>query len=222
MVIYAADITSTSQDAVTKVTNGFQDLIGRTYTQLKLLGGVTYSEQQIASTANPDSGLFDAEAMTKLSAQAEEVLFLVIRKEALGEQVTVKTIVDSFTARPYGWDFASIEVLIASLVGTSKVTLTVDGNVLKGPELSLFARIDMDDPSKLEVYRRHLKKREQAERRILEALRQDQSAERGAAFLASALHDVRMTRHARLKISPGRRPTGLDRRCRRGRPKSWM
>jgi hypothetical protein len=39
----------------------------------------------------------------------------------------------------------------------------------------------MDDPSKLEVYMRHLKKREQAERRIIEALHQDQSADSGAA-----------------------------------------
>ena len=43
------------------MTDGFQDLISRTYTQLKLLGGVTYSEQQVAGAANPDSGLFDAE-----------------------------------------------------------------------------------------------------------------------------------------------------------------
>ena len=80
LVINAADITSTSQDAVTRVTDGFQDLISRTYTQLKLLGGVTYSEQQVASAANPDSGLFDADTVSKLSAPAEEVLSFVIRK----------------------------------------------------------------------------------------------------------------------------------------------
>ena len=36
-------------------------------------------------------------------------------RRQLGEQVTVKTIVDSFQAKPYGWDLASIEVLIAFL-----------------------------------------------------------------------------------------------------------
>jgi hypothetical protein len=68
------------------------------------------------------------------------VLSFVLRKEALGEQVTVKTIVDSFTAKPYGWDLASIEVLIAYLIGTSKVTLTVDGNVLKRSEVATALR----------------------------------------------------------------------------------
>ncbi len=64
------------------MTDGFQDLISRTYTQLKLLGGVTYSEQQVARAANPDSGLFDADTVSKLSAPAEEVLSFVIRKES--------------------------------------------------------------------------------------------------------------------------------------------
>jgi hypothetical protein len=140
LVINATDITSSSHDAVTRVTDGFQDLISRTYTQLKLLGGVTYSEQQIASAANPDAGLFDADTLSKLSAPAEEVLSFVIRKETLGEQVTIKSIVDSFQAKPYGWDLVSIEVLIAFLVGTSKVTLTVDGNVLKRSEVATTLR----------------------------------------------------------------------------------
>ncbi|UQS27809.1 BREX system P-loop protein BrxC [Amycolatopsis thermalba] len=140
LVINAADITSNSQDALVRVTDGFQDLISRTYTQLKLLGGTTYSEQQVASAVKPDSGLFDAETASKLYAPAEEVLSFVLRKETLGEQVTMKTIVDSFTTKPYGWDLASIEVLVAYLIGTSKVTLTVDGNVLKRSEVATVLR----------------------------------------------------------------------------------
>jgi hypothetical protein len=146
LVINAADITSTSQDAVTRVTDGFQDLISRTYTQLKLLGGITHSEQQIASAANPDNGLFDADTVSKLSAPAEEVLSLVIRKDNLGEQVTVKTIVDTFQTKPYGWDLPSIEVLIAFLVGSSKATLTVDGNVLKRSEAAATLRNTQRQP----------------------------------------------------------------------------
>ncbi|MEV0466516.1 BREX system P-loop protein BrxC [Nocardia tengchongensis] len=138
LVINAADVTPGSQDALVRVTDGFQDLISRTYTQLKLLSGKTYSEQQIAGAANPEGGLFDAVEL--LYEPAEEVLSFVLRKETLGEQVTVKTIVGSFTTKPYGWDLASIEVLIGYLVGTSKVTLTVDGNVLKRSEVATALR----------------------------------------------------------------------------------
>ena len=64
----------------------------------------------------------------------------------LGEQVTVKTIVDSFQTKPYGWDLPSIEVLIAFLVGSSKVTLTVDGNVLKRSEVATTLRNTQKHP----------------------------------------------------------------------------
>lgn len=136
LVINAADVTSSSQDAVIRVTDGFQDLISRTYTQLNLLGGVAYSEQQVAGAANPEDGLFDAAQWTKLSIASDEVFSFIMRKDALGEQVSVKTIVDAFQAKPYGWDLASIEVVVASLVGGSKVTITVDGNVLKRSEIA--------------------------------------------------------------------------------------
>lgn len=140
LIINAADVPANSQDALARVTDGFQDLVNRTYTQLKLLGGVTYSEQQVAGAANPDSGLFDQEAWTKLSGPGEEVLSFILRKQALGEQVTVKTIVDTFQTKPYGWDLASIEVFVAYLIGASKVTLTVDGNVLKRSEVAAALR----------------------------------------------------------------------------------
>ncbi len=140
LIINAADISSNSQDALGRVTEGFQDLISRTYTQLKLLDGHTYSEQQVAGAANPDSGLFDPTAFSKLATPGEEVLSFLVRKQGLGEQVTVKTIVDAFQTKPYGWDLGSIEVLVAYLIGASKVTLTVDGNTLKRSEVAAALR----------------------------------------------------------------------------------
>lgn len=140
LIINAADVASTAQDGLERVTGGFQELISRTYTQLKLLGGVTYTEQQVAGAADPEGGLFDADAIVKLDPPAEEVMSFIIRKEGLGEQVTMKTIVDTFQAKPYGWDLASIEVIVASLIGVSKVTLTMDGNVLKRSEVAAALR----------------------------------------------------------------------------------
>ena len=137
LVINAANVTSGSQDALARVTDGFHDLIARTYTQLSLLGGTSYNEQQVAGFANPDqSGLIDDSSLSKLAAPGDEVLSHVLRRDRLGEQVTVKSIVDTFQAKPYGWDLASIEVVIAWLVGASKIILTVDANVLKRSEVA--------------------------------------------------------------------------------------
>ncbi|KOT97329.1 ATP-binding protein [Streptomyces sp. NRRL F-4711] len=141
LVINAADVTSAAQDAIARVTDGFQDLVSRTYTQLSLLSGSTYSEQQIGMFANPDqSGMFDDPSLSKLAIPGDEVLSFVLQRDRLGEQVTVRTIVNAFQAKPYGWDLASIEVVIAWLVGTSKLTITVDGNALKRTEVATVLR----------------------------------------------------------------------------------
>ncbi|MCF3139114.1 BREX system P-loop protein BrxC [Paenarthrobacter sp. AR 02] len=141
LVINAAGVTSSSQDAIARVTDGFQDLISRTYTQLSLLGGVAYSEQQVATFADPNqSGMFDDSSLSMLAVPGDEVLSFLLQRDRLGEQVTVKTIVDAFQAKPYGWDLASIEVVIAWLVGNSKITVTIDGNVLKRTEVAAVLR----------------------------------------------------------------------------------
>ena len=141
LVINAADLTSAAQDPVTRVTEGFQDLVSRTYTQIGLLGGSSYSEQQVAAYANPDqSGMFDDPTLSTLAVPGDEVLSFVLQRDKLGEQVTVKAIVDAFQAKPYGWDLASIEVVVAWLSGTSKITLTVDGNALKRTEVASVLR----------------------------------------------------------------------------------
>ncbi|MCB0880326.1 MAG: BREX system P-loop protein BrxC, partial [Thermoleophilia bacterium] len=136
LVVNAADVPASSSDALGRITEGFQELVGRTYTLLKQLGGVAYSEQQVAGAADPESGLFDANAWSKLHEPAEEVLSAIIRKDTLGEQVTMKSLVDTFQAKPYGWDLPAIEVVVASLAGRSKVTLTMDGNSLKRSEIA--------------------------------------------------------------------------------------
>lgn len=147
LVINAADVASSSQDPLARVTDGFQDLIARTYTQLGLLGGATYSEQQVAGAANPDQGgMFDAAALSKLAVPGGEVLSHVLRRDRLGEQVTVKALVNTFGAKPYGWDLASIEVVIAYLVGSAKVMLSVDGNTLKRSEVPAILRNTQKHP----------------------------------------------------------------------------
>ena len=140
LVINASDVPSTSTDALGRVTEGFQELVSRTYTQLKLLDGISYSEQQVADAADPDSGLFDDTSLSKIEQPANEVLSAIVRRESQGEQVTMKSIVDAFQTKPYGWDLASIEVIVAWLAGTSKITITLDGNILKRSEVGAALR----------------------------------------------------------------------------------
>jgi hypothetical protein len=140
LIINAADIPSASLDAVTRVTDGFQELVTRTYTSLSLLGGMRYSESQIAGAANPEGGMFDADGLSAFTTPGMEILNWVTLRTNQGEQVTVKKITDAFQSKSYGWDLASIEVIIAWLVGSSKLALTLDSNSVKRSEIAMVLR----------------------------------------------------------------------------------
>ncbi|MDC4232439.1 BREX system P-loop protein BrxC [Actinomyces sp. B33] len=131
MIINGSEVTSTSTDALSHVTDGFQELIGRTYSQLALLGGRTYSETRVVDVAHGDEGLIEESTVSALKSAAAEVEAWVLSLSRTGEQVTIKKIVDHFDSKPYGWDLGSIEVVVASLVRESKVVLSIDANPIR-------------------------------------------------------------------------------------------
>src|SRR5690606_31202932 len=128
LIINAAEVTSSSQDALSRVTDGFQELVSRTYTSLGLLGGKVYPEQQVASAVQNDNGLFDEVTLSALNSPGTEIESWIITQTDLGEQVTIKKIVNCFETKPYGWDLGSIEVVLGWLVGNGRVALSVDSN----------------------------------------------------------------------------------------------
>ena len=137
LIVNAGLVESSSQDAVARVTEGFQFLVGYTYHQLGTLGGFTYSEQQIANFVNLDEGaLFDDVQLKAITPAADEVFSFITRQELLGARVTVKMIVDAYEAKPYGWHLPAIQVCIARLVGISKVIIALDGSTIKRTEIA--------------------------------------------------------------------------------------
>jgi hypothetical protein len=147
LVVNAVAVESSSQDPVQRVTDGFQQLIGHTYTQLRLLGGTVYSEQRVAEFADPDQpGLVDDASLSTLAVPGDEVFALVTRREGLAEQVTVRTILEHFQAKPYGWDLWSTVAVIAWLSANAKVTLSADGSTLKRSEIARTLRNTQKHP----------------------------------------------------------------------------
>lgn len=140
MLINAAEVTSTSQDAVTRVTDGFQDLVSRTYTNLGLLGGATFSEQQVAGAVQNDPGLFGPDGLTVLTSPGTEMESWIISQAGRGEQVTVTKIADRFGAKPYGWSLAAIEVVLGYLVGAGKITMEIGSSPVARTEAAALIR----------------------------------------------------------------------------------
>ncbi|MBF6426877.1 BREX system P-loop protein BrxC [Nocardia cyriacigeorgica] len=140
LIINGAEVTSNSQDALNRVTEGFQELVSRTYTNLGLLGGKVYPEQQVAGAVQNDQGLFSAGNLSVLTSPGAEMESWIISQTGLGEQVTIKKIVDRFESKPYGWDLGSIEVVLGWLVGNGKVALSVDSNPVVRTEAAALIR----------------------------------------------------------------------------------
>lgn len=128
LIINGAEVDSTSQDAIGRVTDGFQELVARTYPSLGLLSGKVFAEQQVASAVENDPSLFDAATLSALNSPGTEMESWIITQTGLGEQVTIKKIVARFETKPYGWDLGSIEVVLGWLVGNGKIALSVDSN----------------------------------------------------------------------------------------------
>lgn len=146
LVINSGDITTSASDARARIQEGFQELVRRTYINLGMLNGATYGESEIVRFANTAQGSLDevspeaAASDDALITAGTEVLSHITQHGDLGQQVTVKKIVDSFEAKPYGWDITSIEAIIAWLVGRSKVSLAVDSNVVNPNEVAAVLR----------------------------------------------------------------------------------
>ncbi|WP_029253807.1 BREX system P-loop protein BrxC [Paraoerskovia marina] len=140
LIINAAEVASGSQDAIGRVADGFQELVSRTYTNLGLLGGKVFSEQQVASVVRSEQGLVDTAILSTLNSPGTEMEARIITQTGLGEQVTIKKIVEHFETKPYGWDLGSIEVVLGWLVGQGKVALNVDSNAVTRTEAANLIR----------------------------------------------------------------------------------
>jgi hypothetical protein len=140
LIINAAEVTSSSREALTRVSDGFQELVGRTYRNLGLLGGKVYTEQQVAGAVQNDQGLFGADNLSVLSSPGTEMESWIISQINRGEQVTVKKIVDRFDIKSYGWGIGSIEVVLGWLVGNGRVTLSLNANPVTRTEAASLIR----------------------------------------------------------------------------------
>ncbi|WP_276671204.1 BREX system P-loop protein BrxC [Schaalia cardiffensis] len=140
LIVNATEVQSGAQDPVMRVRDGFQELISRTYTNLGLLGGKVYSEQRVAEMVRNEPGLIDQAEQSALRSAAAEMESWVVMQTSLGEHVTMKKIVDRFETKPYGWDLGSIEVVLAWLLGTGKIVLTVDATPVTRTEAASVIR----------------------------------------------------------------------------------
>ena len=124
----------TGTDPKARVHKAFQELIRQSYPHLKMLKK-TYQEtflkeillSQVDDAMRPESsGLNEAQ---------KEVLNVIQREKNKGSRSTVKSLLEVFEKKPYGWYQNAVLCLVAELFENNKIEVRQDSNPLSSREL---------------------------------------------------------------------------------------
>ena len=134
LLVAGVDVEISSEDAQTRVQRGFQELVTRSYPNLRMLRGITYTENDIAkclkNTQNTQLGLFGNDAAS-LSEPEQELLAFIQRGNRDGMRTTLKNLLEKFERKPYGWYYAAVLCTLANLCARGKIEVRTDGNLLE-------------------------------------------------------------------------------------------
>ena len=125
-------IEISGEDPKTRIVKGFNELIIRTYPNLKMLKAVRYDESEIKKYLDITKGTLIIDSLTE---PENEVLAFIKSNRSVGTRTTMKGVEEVFSKKPYGWYLAAIECVVAMLLGRGKIEARVDSNSLEGTDL---------------------------------------------------------------------------------------
>ncbi|WP_289020497.1 BREX system P-loop protein BrxC [Desulfobacter postgatei] len=135
LFVAGAEIEIGSEDSQTRVVRGFHELICRAYPNLRMLRGISYSENDILKCLKgSQEGLFGNDA-TSLAESEQELLAFIQSNNRSGVRTTLKTLLEKFERKPYGWNYAAVLCTLANLCARGKVEVRADGNLLEADAL---------------------------------------------------------------------------------------
>lgn len=124
-----------SESAQVRVLRGFHELINLVYPNLRMLCDIVYTENDIAKhLKHSKAELLGNDAMP-LSEAEQEVLAYIQSNKRSGIRTTLKSLLDKFERKPYGWYYAAVLCILAKLCARGKVEVRTEGNLLKEDEL---------------------------------------------------------------------------------------
>lgn len=130
LMIAGTDIEVSGHEPQTRIQRGFQDLVARVYPNLRMLRGKSYSENDIRRYLEySHDGLFGND-VTTLAESEQEMLAYIHGNKQQGVRSTVKTLLERFEHKPYGWPYPAVLCVLASLWARGKVEARTDANLL--------------------------------------------------------------------------------------------
>ncbi len=127
--VQGSEIEISGNDAAGCIIKAFIELVNKTYTNLKMLAGVNYKEQEVERIIQDGDILMPP----NLSEAEQEVLNNITRSGTY--KATVKSILDTFQKIPYGWSYAAVLCHIAKLYTRRKIEIKENSNILEDNEV---------------------------------------------------------------------------------------
>ncbi|MGE1154364.1 BREX system P-loop protein BrxC [Pseudomonas kitaguniensis] len=135
LIINAADVDASGSDGQTRILKGFYLLIETTYPNLRMLRDVPFSENDIGKYLRQAQDGLLGNDVTSLTEPEQELLAYIQGNARSGVRTTVKTLLERFERKNYGWYYAAILCNLALLCARSKVEVRQDSNPLEGDNL---------------------------------------------------------------------------------------
>ena len=123
------------ENAQARIIKGFQELITRVYPNLRMLRDIAYSENDIGKYLRlAQQGTLD-DGLTPLTEAETEILAFIQGNNRGGVRTTIKSLLENFQRKPYGWSYAAVLCLLAKLCARGKIEIRKDGDVLEEADL---------------------------------------------------------------------------------------
>jgi hypothetical protein len=135
LIINSGDVEASGNEGQARILQGFHKLIEYSYPNLRMLRDVVYDEGDVGNyLRHSQEGLLGNDA-TNLTEPEQELLAFVQSNARGGVRTTLKSLLERFERKPYGWYYAAILCNVALLCARGKLEMRSDSNVLEDEAL---------------------------------------------------------------------------------------
>ena len=128
------EVEVSGSDPRARVFQGFNELVVKTYPNLRMLRNITYRENDINGFLTMQNSLLGNDE-DQVSEAEQEMLAFIQANNRTGVRTTLKSLELNFSRKPYGWYLAAIQCVLAKLCRRAKIEVRSDGNLLEDQAL---------------------------------------------------------------------------------------
>ena len=135
LIVSGKDLEIRGEDPQARIHKGFYELIARAYPNLRMLRGIDYRENHIGRILRERKNTMEGMDIIPLGEAEQEIMAFIRTNSRNGVRTTLKTLIENFSRKPYGWYYAAILCLLANLLSKGRLEAKVDSNILEFDEL---------------------------------------------------------------------------------------